>query len=154
MVWGFFKSTDDPELRLMLRIKGNIAKDSGGLQYKAEERQVDIAGKAEGVPVVHWMGKPAVRSDDALADNSDPENGKIGRAKRWLVEFSTSKGGRVLSGKALARDMTSGISGQHGSERESKLTIPEGLAHGIGRYPHQMQTRCGTPLLPLLLVHC
>lgn len=89
--WLVAKDKDDPQRRLVLPAKCNLAPDIGGLAYR-------IAGDSE--PHIEWEeGTIDVRADDALSGISDPdERAERMDAREWLAEF-------IGPGEASAREI-------------------------------------------------
>jgi putative DNA primase/helicase len=82
--WAVSKDKGDPQRRLLLPIKNNIAPDTGGLAYRIEPLGVD------GCPVVAWEPNAVnVSADDALAGDRDEGGGRTERddAARWLADL-------------------------------------------------------------------
>jgi hypothetical protein len=101
MAWAFTKSPDDPDLRLMLRIKGNISANAKGLSYRTSGKQIQIAGTPAVLPVVEWLGESAETADGVLAVSANPEERSARQVAGWLREFLPVRS----LGKKLARDV-------------------------------------------------
>jgi putative DNA primase/helicase len=101
MGWAFTKSPDDPDLRLMLRIKGNISTVSKGLSYRTSTKTVTIQGQQTTLPVVEWLGATSETADGVLAISANPEEKSARQVTAWLREFLPIRS----SGKKLARDV-------------------------------------------------
>lgn len=87
MAWAFAKSPDDENLRLMLRIKGNISPESRGLNYRITSKQITIQGKASAQPVIEWRGDTKETADNLLQTAADPEARSARQISAWLREF-------------------------------------------------------------------
>jgi putative DNA primase/helicase len=84
MAWGFIRSPDDADVTLMLRVKGNLSKSKGGLRYRIKTRQVSIVGQNVEQPIISWDGPTEETADGTLSVESDPGEGKIRSAMRWV----------------------------------------------------------------------
>ena len=80
-VWGVAVDPNDPDKRIMLRIKGNLSRDPGGLAYRIK---VDC-----GLPRIAWeQGAVNLRADDVLGGLDSREDGSERQeAAQWLREF-------------------------------------------------------------------
>jgi hypothetical protein len=80
--WVVSKDKDDPDRRLLLPIKNNLAPDTEGLAYRIE------AAGSDDRPVVVWEDDPvSVSADDVLADHrGDGRSSSLEEAKDWLRE--------------------------------------------------------------------
>ena len=87
MAWAFTKNPDDPDARLMLRIKGNISANSKGLGYRTSGKEISIQGQPAVLPVVEWLGESAETADNILQISSDPEARSARNISNWLREF-------------------------------------------------------------------
>ncbi len=96
MAWGFMRSPDDAEVTLMLRVKGNLSKSKGGLRYRIKTRQVPISGQSVEQPIISWDGVTEETADGTLSVESDPGEGKIRAAMRW-VKTALAEGPRRAS---------------------------------------------------------
>lgn len=103
MAWAFAKNPDDPDARLMLRIKGNISADSKGLGYRTTGKEITIQGQRSMQPVVEWMGATAETADGVLALSANPEERSARQVAAWLRENLPLRS----VGKKLARDVFS-----------------------------------------------
>jgi RecA-family ATPase len=101
MGWAFTKSPDDPDMRLMLRIKGNISANSKGLSYRIGTKVVTVQGQQTTLPVVEWLGATTETADGVLALSANPEEKSARQVAGWLREFLPVRS----SGKKLARDV-------------------------------------------------
>ncbi len=82
--WSVSKDKDDPDRRLLLPIKNNIAPDTGGLAYRIESTGLGAD------PVVAWEPDAVeVSADDALASDRIGQGGRTERddAAEWLTEL-------------------------------------------------------------------
>ncbi|MBX3375170.1 MAG: AAA family ATPase [Phycisphaeraceae bacterium] len=82
--WAVSKDKADPQRRLLLPIKNNIAPDAGGLSYRIQPAGVG------GCPSVAWDPDPVnVSADDALSGDRDHDDGRTERddAAEWLRDF-------------------------------------------------------------------
>jgi hypothetical protein len=110
MVWGFAKALDDDDLRLMMRVKGNISKEfKNGLQYRIVDASVEISGKTATVPVIKWEGVTTETVDQVLAASNDPEESKLRKAMKWLRDFILADGGEVYAKDAYKAAEKEGI---------------------------------------------
>jgi putative DNA primase/helicase len=85
MAWGFMRSPDDADVTLMLRVKGNLSKSKGGLRYRIKTRQVSISDQLVEQPIIAWDGSTEETADGTLSVESDPGEGKIRSAMRWVT---------------------------------------------------------------------
>jgi KaiC/GvpD/RAD55 family RecA-like ATPase len=77
-VWIVVKDKNDPQRRLVLPIKNNLAPDTGGLAYSISENR-------DGLPIVNWEKDPVeVTVEQAFAENSNKEKPKIDETVDWL----------------------------------------------------------------------
>jgi archaellum biogenesis ATPase FlaH len=81
-VWGIAEDADDPDKRIMLRVKGNLSHDPGGLAYRIEEAP-------SGIPRIAWEpGAVNLRADDVLGGfDSREERSEQREAEEWLKDF-------------------------------------------------------------------
>jgi putative DNA primase/helicase len=84
IAWGFMRPPDEADLTLMLRVKGNLSKSKGGLRYRIKTRQVSISGQSVEQPIIGWDGCTDETADGTLSVESDPGEGKIRSAMRWV----------------------------------------------------------------------
>lgn len=87
MAWAFAKNPDDPDARLMLRIKGNISADSKGLGYRTAGKEITIQGQQSTQPFVEWLGASSETADNVLQLSNDPEARSARNISNWLREF-------------------------------------------------------------------
>jgi hypothetical protein len=80
-VWGIAEDADDPEKRIMVRVKGNLSHDPGGLAYRIEV--------ALDIPRIAWEpGAVNLRADDVLGGLDSREDRSDRRAaEAWLKDF-------------------------------------------------------------------
>ena len=80
--WGVAKDPEDTNKRVMVRIKGNLGRDPGGLSYRIEETP-------SGIPRIAWEpGAVNLRADDVLGGlDSREERSERHEAAEWLREF-------------------------------------------------------------------
>lgn len=87
--WFFGKDKENPGRRLMLRLKGNLAPEVGGLAYKLEEVTLPLKNGQQ-VPIVKVMweqGAVNLMADDILATDSPGRASRLAEAKEWLKEI-------------------------------------------------------------------
>jgi archaellum biogenesis ATPase FlaH len=77
-VWGI---AEDAEKRIMVRVKGNLSHDPGGLAYR-----IDVTS---GIPVIAWEpGVVDMRADDVLGGlDSREDRCERREAEAWLKDF-------------------------------------------------------------------
>jgi hypothetical protein len=103
-VWAVARDEDDPERRLFLPIKNNLAKDGTGLVYRLEPWPKD-ANFARCV----WDPNPiTITAEQALSDEDESERGDRQEAEAWLIEQLGQ--GAVTSKELLARAKAAGLS--------------------------------------------
>ncbi len=80
-VWGIAEDADDAEKRIMVRVKGNLSHDPGGLAYR-----IDVTS---GIPVIAWEpGVVDMRADDVLGGlDSREDRCERREAEAWLKDF-------------------------------------------------------------------
>jgi len=80
-VWGVAVDPEDPDKRIMLRIKGNLSQDPGGLAYRIKVNS--------GLPRIEWEpGAVNLRADDVLGGgDSREDSSERNEAAQWLREF-------------------------------------------------------------------
>lgn len=80
-VWGVAVDPEDPDKRIMLRIKGNLSQDPGELAYRIE---VD-----SGLPQIAWEpGAVNLQADDVMGGlDSREDNSERNEAAQCLREF-------------------------------------------------------------------
>jgi len=80
-VWGVAEDTDDPAMRVMVRVKGNLCHDPGGLAYRIEV--------ALDIPRIAWEpGAVNLRADDVLGGlDSRADRSERRAAEAWLKDF-------------------------------------------------------------------
>ncbi len=108
--WSFSKDPEDPEKRLMLKMKCNLAKDVGGLEYLIKEKEIEIQGQPTGVAVIEWGAKTERTADDVLRAEQNRQPGRTEEAKEWLQKYLA--GGAQPSEDCEAEAEAAGISGR------------------------------------------
>jgi archaellum biogenesis ATPase FlaH len=87
--WLFTDDPEDKTRHLMLRVKNNIAKASGGLAYRTSAKPIVIEGHEDQQPFVEWLGETEQAAADVLIGGAPvgrpPE--KTEGAKEWLAKF-------------------------------------------------------------------
>jgi putative DNA primase/helicase len=95
-VWLFGEdpndTTETKDKKMMLRVKGNIARRVGGLMYEIKTKPVLIEGKPVEQPVISWIGETVQTAQDVLiagrpAGRPDGTDTKRHDAEEWLKEF-------------------------------------------------------------------
>lgn len=101
--WLFARDKENPNRRLMLRLKGNLAKDSGGLAYELETATLPLAGKPSEIVTVRWHdGAVHVTPDSALQSDAPSEHASVLQsAKDFLLEVL--KDGPIKQGEIVDR---------------------------------------------------
>jgi archaellum biogenesis ATPase FlaH len=81
-VWGVAEDPEDPDKRIMLRVKGNLSHNPGGLAYRIEELP-------SGIPCIVWEpGAVNLQADDVLGGlESREDSSERHEAAQWLREF-------------------------------------------------------------------
>ena len=91
--WLFDKDPDDPTRRLMMKGKGNLAKQGlKTLAYRINEKFIEVDGKPHsdakgrpvGVPVVLWEGETDHTADDVLQADADSSK-KLNKKAEELI---------------------------------------------------------------------
>lgn len=91
--WLFDKDPDDPTRRLMMKGKGNLAKQGlKTLAYRINEKFIEVDGKPYvdakdrpvGVPVVQWDGETDHTADDVLHADADASK-KLNKKAEELI---------------------------------------------------------------------
>ncbi len=83
MVWAITKDHEDPERRLMLPVKMNLAKEAGGLAYRIE--QASVTGLRTMHPVLAWEPDPVdVDIEEALSPPPKDRQAVRTDAAKWL----------------------------------------------------------------------
>ena len=70
-VWQFNRDAEDKKKFHMTNVKGNVLKDKRGITYSIQEADVQIQGKAVGVPRVVWGEITEEDADDQLQAGKD-----------------------------------------------------------------------------------
>jgi putative DNA primase/helicase len=86
-VWLFMRDEEDNNKRLMLRVKNNIAKATGGLVFNIATKDVMIEGKPIPQPVVSWVGETESSASDLLMNDTGRPNKETKGAEEWLRAF-------------------------------------------------------------------
>jgi putative DNA primase/helicase len=98
-VWLFMQDEEDRTKRLMLRVKNNIAKSTGGLVFNIQEKMMRTDdGEMTGQPVVSWIGETESSASDLILSSKQagrPE--KVSTAVEWLKQFLEEAGGSQLA---------------------------------------------------------
>lgn len=98
-VWLVGCDPEDEGRRLFLRLKGNLARDPGGLAFRLKEKRLRSLGGTP-VPSVAWDSKPVlVTAAEALGDPRTGPQTKGEAAVEWLRERLSQ--GPVAAGEAL-----------------------------------------------------
>lgn len=101
-VWGFVNDPDNPDERMMVRVKCNVTKKRTGLRYTFGE--VPVSFEPDAVPIcfdpkrperdysvmtprIVWKGQTDTTADEAFARIADPGDAKVTKAVRWLQGF-------------------------------------------------------------------
>ncbi len=105
MAWLIDKDKTNPEQRLFVPIKANIAKDTGGLSFT-------ITSEEDAVPILTWGTEPITATADELLDRwggkkSGPEPVMLEAAMEFLT--ATLADGPRLSSELFAEAKESGI---------------------------------------------
>ena len=81
-VWGVAEDPEDTDKRVMVRVKGNLSRNVGGLAYRIEE-------SPSGIPHIAWeQGAVALRADDVLGGlDSREDSSERHEAAEWLKGF-------------------------------------------------------------------
>jgi putative DNA primase/helicase len=90
-VWLFVQDEADKNKHMMLRVKNNIAKASGGLLFTIDTKAVRIEGEMVTQPIVNWIGETEDSAADVLLMKpSGRPDVKIKTATEWLDNFLTN----------------------------------------------------------------
>lgn len=95
------KDPDDPDRRLFLPMKNNLAEDRGGLAFRVRGRDL---GGGIATSCVEWDAEPVtVTADEAMTPAGDPDGETTAKAEAegWLRD--TLKGGDTTDGKHLKK---------------------------------------------------
>jgi hypothetical protein len=113
-VWGVVKDPQDPQRRLMLPVKNNIAQDATGLAYSIQASGLNTT------PYLTWEAKPVdMSADEAMAPADRRDSNKVterDEAKAWLREALAD--GPVAAG--LIRKMSNEAGHAWGTVRRAK----------------------------------
>ncbi len=84
--WLFARDGENPERRLMLRLKNNLAPDRGGLAYTLADAAITLKSceRAETVKLKWEPGAVNLKADDVLQAESAGEQGERQEAAEWL----------------------------------------------------------------------
>lgn len=104
---GYFviKDKANPSRRLLLPIKNNIAKDTGGLVFSVQSAEI-----ANGIQTsrVEWEKEPVtITADEAMRIDLEARNGELDKAKNFLLELLEN--GPVKSKEAKSQYQDKGI---------------------------------------------
>jgi len=79
--WGIAEDADQPDRRIMVRVKGNLSRDPGGVAYRIEA--------PSGIARVAWeQGAVTLRADDVLGGlESHADRSERREAESWLRDF-------------------------------------------------------------------
>jgi putative DNA primase/helicase len=91
-VWLFMQDDNDKDKHLMLRVKNNIAKATGGLVFNIDSKHVKLdSGDSASQPVIKWVGETEDSAADVLLMGNGGRTGrpdvKVTTAKEWLASF-------------------------------------------------------------------
>ncbi len=109
------KDKDNPDRRLVMPLKNNLAKDNTGLAYSVSSAQ-------NGAPVLIWENEPVTISlEDALSSKIDED--KIDR--EWTIEFleEALKNGPLPFKELLAQAKEAGVTEKQLRRAEKELNI-------------------------------
>ncbi len=145
--WVVCKDNSDPERRLLLSVKNNLAADVGsGLAYRIESHG------PSGAPVVCWSAEPVnISADEAMA----PEHkGNVGRrplsaTKRRMAPEGIGRrsagGKRTLSTTGTSIDSAYAQSNAHSRRSMADAKRTGSTAAGPGRFPKVPRRRQANP---------
>jgi putative DNA primase/helicase len=87
--WLFAKQAGEPERRLMLPVKNNLAANNGGLAYRLESASITLNSGEQAPSVkVNWeSGTVNLSADEILATESPDERGARAEAVEWLKQI-------------------------------------------------------------------
>ena len=91
-VWMFMEDETDADKHLMLRVKNNIAKKTGGLVFHIRTKAVDVDGTPVSQPIISWVGDTDASANILMSNknaNGRPEKEKK-TATEWLRGFLTN----------------------------------------------------------------
>jgi putative DNA primase/helicase len=107
--WVFGREKGDPERRVMVALKNNLAADQGGLGYTLATVPVELQGRRTDVVRVCWQPVPVnVTADQLLESESAVEHTERMEAVDWLME--TLGGGGVEAKEVKHLAMQCGLS--------------------------------------------
>lgn len=102
-VWAVTRDDDDPERRLFIPIKNNLAKDGTGLAYRLEPWPRD-ANFARCI----WELEPiTISAEEALLTEDETERGERQEAEEWLIE--ELRQGPIMSNTIRDRSRSAGL---------------------------------------------
>jgi RecA-family ATPase len=113
-VWHLMEDPKDPESRLLLSGKNNIASKQKGLAFR-------ITGEPG---TVEWTMKPVgITANEVLAQENDnsSQSSAVDEAKEWLESFLAK--GPMLGGKVKVEARTAGISSRTLDRAKKKLGV-------------------------------
>jgi hypothetical protein len=82
--WCFGKDPENPERRLFLPVKCNLAKDRGGLAYTIAARD---DGTPDGTPFIQWGEVVSNITADRMMSAGADDHRQLPAAQRWLGKF-------------------------------------------------------------------
>lgn len=96
-VYTFCEDPKDSSQNLMLRVKGNLARKSGGFIYKTTAKNLIIENEDEYVPYVEWLGTTDKLASDLVLDTDKAPLGRVPERKlsasEWLTQWLTDNEG-------------------------------------------------------------
>jgi hypothetical protein len=129
--WMFGKDPDDTERRLMMKGKGNLAKQGlKTLAYRIVETFIEVNGKPYvddkgrpvGVPRIEWDGETDHNAEDVLSSDSDPSKKGAKKADEFLKSL-LDKDGVLLATEAYMAGETENISSDKLKRAKSRLDV-------------------------------
>lgn len=95
--WLFAKDKENPKLRHIANLKGNLLteEEKQGWKFEIKGKMLRIEDTDQSIGTVHWLGRDCTTADELLAKR-DPELTAIGRATKWL-EQTLAKGKRLAT---------------------------------------------------------
>jgi Bifunctional DNA primase/polymerase, N-terminal/AAA domain/Primase C terminal 1 (PriCT-1) len=129
--WIFGRDKEDPERRLMLPLKNNLAADLGGLAYSLEGCKITVEGGEAPVVKVHWHeGTVDLKADDLFA--AEPEDRSEVTEAIDLLKVALAGGAAVESTSLLSAAEDAGISRRTLFRAKKKLGVVANRAGGFG----------------------
>lgn len=114
MAWVLAKDGEHPERRLLVRLKGNVVRDIGGLALTVESCPANPE-----VPVISWAsGSVTATADDLLGPQNGGGTSMVKSAGEWLR--GELAGGPVPVRELEARATRDGVSWTGAAKRASK----------------------------------